>query len=148
LLLHALAPLVWQHPLQSWSGLVRWQEWVFSLKDFKALGGLGVEAMVSGHKVHVGKPDWFDEKESSPGQASKLIKETSAQGKTVMPVEVDGKAAGMLALSDVEKQGSKDMITELKGMDIEAVLLTGDNAYNKTEPFLLQQGHHRCPLPA
>jgi Cu+-exporting ATPase len=100
---------------------------IVDFSDFKAVSGLGVESMVSGHKVRVGKPDWFYKEEHFPDHASKLVKDTSSQGKTVMLVEVDEKPAGILALSDEEKQGSRDLITELRGMDIKAVLLTGDN---------------------
>ena len=50
------------------------------------------------------------------------------QGKSVMILANDRKPVGVIGLSDTLKDDSVDTIRELKGMGIEVVMLTGDNA--------------------
>jgi Cu2+-exporting ATPase/Cu+-exporting ATPase len=50
------------------------------------------------------------------------------QGKTVMIVEVNGTAIGLIAVSDTLKAGAKEAVAMLKKQGMNLVLLTGDNA--------------------
>jgi Cu+-exporting ATPase len=56
-------------------------------------------------------------------QAAKLADD----GKTPMFVAIDGKAAGIIAVADTVKEDSQAAIQALRGMDLEVVMLTGDN---------------------
>jgi Cu+-exporting ATPase len=51
----------------------------------------------------------------------------AADGKTPAVVAVDGRAAGLLALADREKEDSRGAIARLKALGLEVVMLTGDN---------------------
>jgi Cu+-exporting ATPase len=55
------------------------------------------------------------------------MNELEAQGQTVMLVAVDGQVAGLVAVADTIKEGSAEAIAELRKMQIEPVMMTGDN---------------------
>ncbi len=97
------------------------------IENFQAASGFGVEAQISGTKVRVGKPSWFEENGPLPSQVSDLVREISSQGKTVMLVELGGRLAGLLAVADEEKGDAMAAVSGLKEMDITPVMLTGDN---------------------
>ena len=97
------------------------------LDDFQSASGFGLEAKVSGRKIRVGKPSWFENDDGLPSNVSGVVHDIASQGKTVMLVEVDGRLTGVLAVADKEKNGSKEAIAELRDMGITPVMLTGDN---------------------
>lgn len=55
------------------------------------------------------------------------------EGKTAMLVAVDGKASGVLAISDRLKDSSAYAVEELKKMNLEVVMITGDNPRSAAE---------------
>ena len=95
--------------------------------DFAAIPGHGVSGRIDGHDVLLGNAKLMRDRgieiEVLGGDWELLANE----GKTPMYVAVDGKAAGLVAVADTVKPDSKDAITELKRLDIEVVMLTGDN---------------------
>lgn len=100
---------------------------LLDIDEFHAKSGFGVEARISGRKVRVGKPAWFESKDALPPDIANMVRTTASQGKTVILVEIDEKLTGLLAVSDKEKEGAKEAIRELKRMNILPVMLTGDN---------------------
>ncbi|MEE4262838.1 MAG: heavy metal translocating P-type ATPase [Desulfobacteraceae bacterium] len=96
-------------------------------KDFKASGGLGVEASLDGEPVMVGKPGWFEELGSDIGTAADRIDALQSQGKTVMVVTRDRAVCGLIAVSDTLKPESKEAIQQLHDQHLKVVMLTGDN---------------------
>jgi len=54
-------------------------------------------------------------------------KELEEDGKTVMFTVVDGKLAGMIGAADTLKEYAANAVAKLKKMDIEVIMLTGDN---------------------
>ena len=98
-----------------------------SPEEFEALSGFGLQAKVQGRAVKVGKPSWFTENGGLSDQARQTVSELSAQGKTVMVAEIDGRPAGILAVADAEKPQAAQAVAELKRMGVTPVMLTGDN---------------------
>ncbi|HCJ91050.1 MAG TPA: heavy metal translocating P-type ATPase, partial [Acidaminococcaceae bacterium] len=49
------------------------------------------------------------------------------QGATVVFLAVDGKAAGLAALSDTLRESAAPMVRTLQNMHVASILLTGDN---------------------
>ncbi len=96
-----------------------------SPSEFQAHGGFGVEARISGLKIRVGKPGWFDLDflHNFEGQIDSLQK----QGKTVMMVGLEGIPYGLIALSDTLKPDSAEAIKHLHQQRLKVVMLTGDN---------------------
>ena len=97
-----------------------------SLSDFRAHGGLGVEAVVSGIRLRIGKPGWVEKDFLLP--AVEPIEVLQRQGKTVMAVSADGILSGLLAVSDTLKPDSKEAISRLHRQNLRVAMLTGDNS--------------------
>jgi Cu+-exporting ATPase len=98
------------------------------LAEFRNHAGLGVEALVDGHAVLVGRSsflaDWAVE---LPHQARAWQEQAEESGQTVVTVAWDGKLHGLLALADTLKPSSQEAIAELRTLGLTPVLLTGDN---------------------
>jgi len=94
-----------------------------SLSDitaFEALEGMGVSATVAGISVTVRKP--ADAEKNIPE-----VKELQEQGKTVVMIEVNGVAKGLIALSDTVKEVAKDAVASLHRRGLKVIMMTGDN---------------------
>ena len=79
--------------------------------------------------VVVGRSGWLEQNgvPLDSNQREALAAEENG-GATAIWVAVDGKAAGIVSLSDTVKPGSAAAIQKLKDMGIRPILLTGDNA--------------------
>lgn len=96
--------------------------------NFQSVTGGGVIGNVAGHEVIVGKPELLRDKgitelESLQATATALQK----QGKTVVFVAIDGRAAGLIAVADPIKSTTEEAVRELHAMGVRIVMLTGDN---------------------
>ena len=102
-----------------------------SLENFKASGGMGVEADIDGNKIKVGKPRWFLGADTAVAKnlspSTKKIHSLQSEGKTVMVVAVDENVCGLITVSDTIKPESKAAIKTLMDMRINVGMLTGDN---------------------
>lgn len=93
--------------------------------DFRSIPGKGAEGRVDGHDVKVVSPGYLSWKGIAFDEAA--LERLSSQGKTVVFVLVDGRAAGAIALADVIRPESKEAVRQLRGMGIRCMMLTGDN---------------------
>ena len=96
-------------------------------EEFKASGGLGVQARINGKMVMVGKPAWFKELGLDMESAADRIGRLQSQGKTVMVVACENQLCGLIAVSDALKPDSSEAIQELHNQHLKVVMLTGDN---------------------
>jgi P-type Cu+ transporter len=96
--------------------------------DFLSHAGMGVEARVSGRRVLVGSPRFFQERQIATDAVREEIDRFSAEGKTVLLVASDGALIGLLAVADPEKPSSADAVRRLKEKGLNVVMLTGDRA--------------------
>ncbi len=92
---------------------------------FKAVKGRGVEGLVDGRAVVVGKPDLLAEG-WLPVHDTRF-RALQDQAKTVMAVGVEGRPVGIVAVADTLKDDSADAIRELEAMGFKTIMLTGDN---------------------
>ena len=97
------------------------------LEHFKAHSGFGVEAVVGGQPVRVGKPHWFKTELAAAPQAAQAIGELQSQGKTVMVLALNGHLGGLVAVADTLKPDSAEAIAELHRQKLKVVMITGDN---------------------
>ncbi len=95
--------------------------------NFGARPGRGVLATVEGHQVVVGTSRFLSEENIDAAVLGPAIERSQAQGQTTVPVAVDGKAIGLLALSDQLKGGAKETVAQLQRMGLDVLLITGDN---------------------
>jgi Cu+-exporting ATPase len=100
---------------------------LFEPEEFKASGGLGVQARINGQLVYVGKPGWFIEMGVDMVGGNEHVHTLQKQGKTLMAVVVKKELAGLIAVADSLKPESKEAVAELRGQGLKVVMLTGDN---------------------
>jgi Cu2+-exporting ATPase len=95
--------------------------------DFENAPGYGAGATVDGHRVAVGNARLMErERISLDGLAGKRD-EMSTEGRTVVVVAVDGRAAAVIAISDAPRPTAKAAVEALQRQGVEVVMLTGDN---------------------
>jgi len=96
--------------------------------DFRSVTAGGVAGTVDGKKALVGKFK-FLEVEGIVIDASlhELATALQTDGKTVLFVAVNGKAAGLLAVADPIKESTIEAIAMLHELDVKLVMATGDN---------------------
>ncbi len=95
--------------------------------DFESRTGLGVLATVDGRRVALGNRALFDELGVDVGPLPARADQLRAGGHTVMLVAVDGRAAGLLGVSDPIKATTPEAIAALHRDGIRVVMLTGDS---------------------
>lgn len=95
--------------------------------NFKASGGLGVEAQIDGDFVRLGKPQWFHELGVDIDIAKDKISYLQSEGKTVMVLARENNLSGLISVSDTLKPESKRAIEQLHSQNLKVVMLTGDN---------------------
>ncbi|TFD81580.1 heavy metal translocating P-type ATPase [Cryobacterium fucosi] len=98
-------------------------------ESFTSEQGFGVQALVEGHLVLVGRPRWLAEQWSIelPAELRTALDASEAQGRTAVAVAWDGQARGILAVSDVVKPTSRAAVAEFLRLGLRPILLTGDN---------------------
>lgn len=112
-----------EHPIAR--GIVEKADETLKVKNFNSITGKGIEGSVNGKQIKVVSPGYV--REQGLEYPQKQVEEISAQGKTVVFVIIDDALEGAIALGDVVRSESKSAIKQLHEMDIECVMLTGDN---------------------
>ncbi|MFG1679530.1 heavy metal translocating P-type ATPase [Nonomuraea sp. NPDC049269] len=98
------------------------------VEDFANIEGLGVQGIVDGHAVLVGRPKLLTEwSQHLPVDLERKLADEQAAGRTAVAVGWDGQARAVLVVADVIKPTSKEAIGQLRGLGLTPVLLTGDN---------------------
>ncbi len=99
------------------------------VSEFQNHAGLGIEAVVEGTAVLVGRPSFLAQWAIVlTDEARAWQDKAEALGQTVVAAAWNGELHGMLALADTLKLSSAQAVAELKALGLTPVLLTGDNA--------------------
>ncbi|MFJ9549905.1 heavy metal translocating P-type ATPase [Streptomyces erythrochromogenes] len=97
-------------------------------EGFENLAGLGVQGVVDGHAVLVGREqlltDWSI---TLPDALARAKASSEAEGGTAVLVAWDGAARGVLTVADAVKETSAEAVARLRELGLTPVLLTGDN---------------------
>ncbi|MFD9825818.1 heavy metal translocating P-type ATPase, partial [Streptomyces violascens] len=97
-------------------------------EDFANIAGLGVQGVVEGHAVLVGRERLLSEWAMELTPALKRAKEEAeAAGRTAIAVAWDGEARAVLEVADAVKETSPEAIRRLRALGLTPILLTGDN---------------------
>ena len=97
-------------------------------EDFANVPGLGVQGVVEGHAVLVGRERLLDEWAIGLPEELRLKKEAAESvGRTVLAVAWDGEARAVLEVADAVKDTSREAVARLRALGLTPVLLTGDN---------------------
>ena len=97
-------------------------------EDFANIAGLGVQGVVAGHAVLVGREKLLDEWVIAlPEELRRAKAEAEAAGRTAIAVAWDGEARAVLEVADAIKETSPEAIKRLRALGLTPMLLTGDN---------------------
>ncbi|MCK8681643.1 heavy metal translocating P-type ATPase [Streptomyces lichenis] len=97
-------------------------------EDFANVPGLGVQGVVEGRAVLVGREKLLAEWSLTlPDTLAKATEAAEAAGRTAITVAVDGRARAVLEVADAVKETSAEAIVRLKALGLTPILLTGDN---------------------
>jgi Cu2+-exporting ATPase len=94
---------------------------------FEAVAGHGAIATVEGHRVALGNARLLEREHVSLDGLAERAQELAGEGRTVVHVARDGKAAGLVAIADAPRETAAEAITALTEIGIRPVMLTGDN---------------------
>jgi Cu+-exporting ATPase len=98
------------------------------VEGFANREGLGVEGVIEGRGVQVGRPalmaDWGL---TLPPALETARRDAEAAGRTAVVVAWDGAVRGVLSVADTVKPTSAEAIARLRALGLTPVLLTGDN---------------------
>ncbi|TQK45382.1 Cu+-exporting ATPase [Streptomyces sp. SLBN-118] len=97
-------------------------------EDFANIPGLGVQGIVEGRAVLVGRTQLLDQREVRlPAALERARAGAEAAGRTAVAVAWDGEARAVLEIADAVKPTSAEAVTRLRGLGLTPILLTGDN---------------------
>jgi Cu+-exporting ATPase len=94
---------------------------------FEALAGHGIRAQVNGKDILVGTSTLMKDNNIDTQKADGRSKQLYDAGKTLMFIAVDGKIEAVIGVADTLKENSFQVIKELQGLGLEAIMMTGDN---------------------
>ncbi|MEU8466091.1 heavy metal translocating P-type ATPase [Streptomyces sp. NPDC029003] len=97
-------------------------------EDFANIPGLGVQGVVDGHAVLVGREKLLAEWAMAlPPHLERAKAGAEAAGRTAIAVAWDGEARAVLEVADAVKDTSAEAIRRLRALGLTPILLTGDN---------------------
>ena len=97
------------------------------VESFQAVSGRGIYATIDGEEYHAGNIAYMNENHIDLGSHSKTADRFAAEGKTPLYFAKNKELIGVIAVADVVKPTSQKAINQFKKMDIDVVMLTGDN---------------------
>jgi Cu+-exporting ATPase len=94
---------------------------------FEAVAGHGIVAEVEGHQVALGNLKMMNQRSVHLNGLGAEAERLASEAKTAMWVAVDGEAAGVIAVADTIKPGSKEAVEKMHRLGLQVVMMTGDN---------------------
>lgn len=98
-----------------------------AVEGFANREGLGVQGIVDGHAVTVGRQLLADRSQQLPDSLTKSLGQAESEGKTAVVVSWDDTARGILVVADAVKPTSAEAVERLRALGLTPIMLTGDN---------------------
>lgn len=98
------------------------------VEGFQNYPGRGIAGTIKGARVVVGSPSLLADLKLSADSYQADLERLSKQGKTAVLIGLDASAVGVVAVADTIKPTSRKAIEQLRAMNVEAYMITGDNA--------------------
>ena len=112
------------------------------LEFFKAIPGYGIEVVMEGKRLWIGNKKLMLNQGLGIQKVTEKAEQLATQGKTPMYITDGEKVLGIIAVADVLKENSIQVIEKLEAMKIEVVMMTGDNQ-KTAEAIAKNVGIHR-----
>ena len=97
------------------------------MQEFSAVFGKGIQAKWQGNRYCAGNESFLAEQGIDMQNVRSQIDTYADEGKTPLLFAGNGQLIGILAVADVEKASSLAAIVQFRKMNIDVVMLTGDN---------------------
>jgi P-type Cu2+ transporter len=94
---------------------------------FEAVAGHGALATVEGRRLAVGNARLLEREKISLDGLAQRAAELAGEGRTVVHVALDGRAAALIGIADAARETAVEAVAALKQLSIRPVMLTGDN---------------------
>jgi Cu+-exporting ATPase len=98
-----------------------------SAEDFRSITGKGVRGRVDGRDVALGNVELLREIGADTGDLEAKAESRRAKGETVLFVVVDGRAVGLLAVTDPIKDTAPEAVRKLQDEGLRIVMVSGDS---------------------
>lgn len=98
-------------------------------EEFKMIPGRGVIAKVNNKKIVAGNKHLLLDEKIKREELKTIREKFRNQGKSIVYIAINGKIGGYIILSDKLREESPSVIENIKSLNVEPVLLTGDNKY-------------------
>ena len=95
--------------------------------SFMSLSGKGLRAGFEGKDIYIGNRRLMKENNIDLTGFENEMLRLEEEGKTAMLLSIDGVISGIIAVADKIKETSLEAIKELKAMDLDVYMITGDN---------------------
>jgi len=95
-------------------------------RDFQSITGRGLVGRVDGHEILLGSVDLLKERGVSHAELDHRRSQLAAEGQTVVLVAIDGRTAGLLAVSDSIRPTTSEAIKLLRDDGLRIIMVTGD----------------------
>ncbi len=98
-----------------------------SPQDFKAVSGMGINATVDGQVVDIGNATYMKQLDIDVSTHTGALEKLQNEAKTAVYFVVDKQPTAIIAMADTLKPFAQEAIIELKKMNKEIIMITGDN---------------------
>jgi len=95
-------------------------------EQFDSGSGIGVKGVVAGKSLAIGNATLMQQLDIDVASLATQAEELRGQGASVMHLGVDGKLAGLLAVSDPIKATTADALARLRKSGVRIIMATGD----------------------
>ncbi|MDQ2051835.1 heavy metal translocating P-type ATPase [Natronolimnohabitans sp. A-GB9] len=102
------------------------------VSEFENVPGHGIRAETDRGTVLIGRRKLLEDEGIDTQPAEETLTRLEREGKTAMPVAVDGDLCGVLAVADEVRESAKETVAALRERGTEVVMLTGDNERTAT----------------
>ncbi|CAN7556271.1 heavy metal translocating P-type ATPase [Pseudorhodoferax sp. LjRoot39] len=99
----------------------------WTVDDFRALPGRGVQGRVNGRELVLGNHRLIEERGQCNAALEALLRQHEEQGRTLTLLADASGVLALFAVADTIKDSSREAVAELKRLGVVPVMLTGDN---------------------
>ncbi|MEC5301957.1 MULTISPECIES: heavy metal translocating P-type ATPase [Staphylococcus] len=100
---------------------------LLEVDDFEAVPGHGIKATIAGKSLLVGNRKFLEEYHVDIDCSELQLSQFEQLGKTAMLIAINQQLRGTIAVADTVKDSTNKAIQQLHDLNIEVVMLTGDN---------------------
>ena len=96
-------------------------------REVNAVPGYGLEGLVNGNRLRVGRPEWTDDLGVlTPPNLRQALENADNRGESAVVVMNDQRVVGVISLADKVRDSARSAMSRLRELGITPVMITGD----------------------